>query len=58
MSIVVSHSSKVDSFRRGDLVFTIDSKDEIISRDLQAMCDLEKALAEAQAVSEVIAKVQ
>ncbi len=58
VSIVFSHSSKVDSFRRGDLVFIIDSKDEIISRDLQAMCDLEKALAEAQAVSEVIAKVQ
>ncbi len=58
VSVVVSSSSKVDSFRRGDLIFTIDSKGGIVSRDIQAMCDLEKALAETRAASEVIAKVQ
>lgn len=58
VSVVVSRSSKVESFRRGGLVFTIDDKGEIISKDLQAMCDLEKSLADEQAISEVIAKVE
>ena len=58
VSVIVSSSSKVDSFRKGDLVFTIDNKGELISKDLQAMCVQEKALAEAHAVTNAIAKVE
>lgn len=44
LSIVISRYSEVHSFRKGGLIFIIDDKGELLSKDLNAMCDLKKSL--------------